>query len=177
MPNLTVARIEQFPPRQCTVFVGQRDPENPPPEIKQRVASLYTAKVYGFKRLPVPPHAQREQLISAIGNGPHHVSYGRPSQPQIDCLFRFPNFPQIVEWWGSECRLWVRKLAKIGVCRASYFQGTHMNTQQDIINLRTYLMLWQSFVKIVHGRLQMEKEITRVKYNSFLLLLKQYGGD
>jgi len=55
----------------------------------------------------------REQPISVAGGGTTTM-FGMDCGRQADWLhcFRFSDFPRIVEWWGSKCRLWVRKLAK-----------------------------------------------------------------
>ena len=39
------------------------------PRFEHRVISCYTAKLYLFEGLPAPPHAPREQPISAMGGG------------------------------------------------------------------------------------------------------------
>jgi len=39
---------------------------------------------------------------------PHRVWYGRPNLvTDWPYYYRFPDFPRIMEWLGSKCRLWV----------------------------------------------------------------------
>jgi len=56
--------------------------------------------------------------------GPHHVWYLHCSlATDWPYCFRFPNFPRIMEWWGSKCPLWVHKLAKIVFLPLKFFRG------------------------------------------------------
>jgi len=74
---------------------------------------------------------RRKQPISAVHGRTHHIPnivahnvwYGRPSlAADWPYCFRFPDFPRIMERWGSKCQLWIRKLAKVFVC-SSNFRG------------------------------------------------------
>jgi len=86
VPNLTVARLQQFRSPQLRI---QRErprrpldprsrlclnwiawPRKPTPRIKQRFASCHTAEVISIQSLPAPPHTPRGQLISEVGGGP-----------------------------------------------------------------------------------------------------------
>jgi len=58
--------------------------------------------------IPCPKATTRSQSWVM---GPQYVWYACSSlATDWPYCFRLSDFPHIMEWWGSKCRLWVRKL-------------------------------------------------------------------
>jgi len=118
------------------------------PRFEHRVISCYTAKLYLFEGLPAPPHAPREQPISAMGGGTPTIFGITWPIHSLTLVFRFPDFPYIREWRHSNCLLQISNSA----CWRKLFLGAHMYTpigHNQFQNI--YWVVWQSFAKVGSG--------------------------
>jgi len=80
------------------------------------------AEVISIQSLPAPSPHQGDSRSQRWVGGPLHVWYGRPHlATDWLCCIRFPDLPLIMEWWGSKCRFWACRSAKIGFFRPSVF--------------------------------------------------------
>jgi len=145
----------QFWRRHCLRQIGWPQTKHPSLESNTESLAIIQPKLYRFERLGAllsPPHAPKEQPILAVGGVTppvHGVDVVSHRLPLGYCCI-FPDFPRIMEWCGSKYRLWVRKLANIGVFAAQILGSTYEHPTGHNQS-GTYSAVWQSIAKIVSG--------------------------